>query len=257
MRIEKVTITGADDKVDPYKLYDLSDRYPFVEWGILYYPDKMGTPRFPSCSWMYRFDKYAPSFVEKSIHLCGGSATTFCGGDLSIMRNSVFHTPNYNRIQVNIHPACINQNEAAIADLFTRSGNVVNTIIQANEITTNIILEILKSRKSTGGIQVLFDESRGKGKENDFKNIQQRNEHILEKFRCGFAGGIDENNIRGVVDNIQKIDNTHYNVQSILTREVIHPPSAWIDLESGARTNNEFDLNKVERILKIMKGVII
>jgi hypothetical protein len=35
MRLKTVTITGADDAVDPEELLQIQQRYPFVEWGIL------------------------------------------------------------------------------------------------------------------------------------------------------------------------------------------------------------------------------
>jgi hypothetical protein len=34
MKITRVTITGADDKIQPEQLIDLSYKYCFVEWAI-------------------------------------------------------------------------------------------------------------------------------------------------------------------------------------------------------------------------------
>ena len=57
MKLDRVTITGADDSVDPLQLRALSLEFPFVEWGILVshsntictsYPK----PRFPSPKWI-------------------------------------------------------------------------------------------------------------------------------------------------------------------------------------------------------------
>ena len=35
MHLTGVTITGADDNVDPGVLADISAEYPWVEWGLL------------------------------------------------------------------------------------------------------------------------------------------------------------------------------------------------------------------------------
>ncbi|MHB1675039.1 MAG: hypothetical protein ACYCSP_12405 [Acidobacteriaceae bacterium] len=35
MKLETVTITGADDSTDIVELAELSEEFPFVEWGIL------------------------------------------------------------------------------------------------------------------------------------------------------------------------------------------------------------------------------
>ena len=51
MSLELVSLTGADDHVAPEALAALSAQYPFVEWAILYFPEKDGTPRNPSAPW--------------------------------------------------------------------------------------------------------------------------------------------------------------------------------------------------------------
>ena len=33
--LNKVTVTGADDSIDINKMFDIQEKYPFGEWGIL------------------------------------------------------------------------------------------------------------------------------------------------------------------------------------------------------------------------------
>mgnify|MGYP006876835108 FL=1 len=40
-----VGFCGPDDSVDPRLLAAISQRYPWVEWGILFRDDKEGQPR--------------------------------------------------------------------------------------------------------------------------------------------------------------------------------------------------------------------
>ena len=74
--LTRVTITGADDDVDPEALLALSREFPFVEWGILYSAKRVGTPRYPTTEWMARLPP-----VPKAFHLCGQSARDRGHGD--------------------------------------------------------------------------------------------------------------------------------------------------------------------------------
>jgi hypothetical protein len=259
MYIDKVTITGVDDSVDRGLLYDLSDRFPFVEWGVLYHPGSEGKPRYPSDDWIEKFDRYAPDFVSRSVHLCGEAATAFCDGDLSVVRDSAYHSPRYGGIQVNIHDGIRRgvNSFSEIADLLIRSNKVVPTIVQLNDITRPIVSALSKKRDGNY-VRVLIDSSRGKGISvpipSEKENVELYN--LLKTTRCGFAGGISPNNVMSVAKQIAGISNLHYEVRSILTWEKLIPPSTWIDMESGVRTDNEFDMAKVEAVLVKMQRVM-
>jgi phosphoribosylanthranilate isomerase len=252
MYLDNITITGADDHVDRNALYELSDKYSFVTWGILYYSEKEGTPRYPSKEWVEKFDRYAPEFVQRNVHLCGSNARDFCNGDLSIVRYSAYGSPRYDSIQVNIPDGMLTfKSPYEIADLFIRSSKIITTIIQMNKNNKRII-EALQKREGGNFVNILFDESRGKGIYKDI-NITPEIHELLGKSRCGFAGGINPDNIVDVMNAISRISNLHYEVWSELMGSYYHlPPSSWIDIESGVRTNNEFDLEKVKQLLEIV-----
>src|SRR5262249_7934295 len=64
--------TGADDAVDPAALAALTDEFPFVEWGILLSPKRVGRPRYPTREWVCRFyDPAARHSMFLSAHFCG------------------------------------------------------------------------------------------------------------------------------------------------------------------------------------------
>jgi hypothetical protein len=63
----------------------------------------------------------------------------------------------------------------------------------------------------------------------------------LREMRIGYAGGINENNI---VEFATKISENR------------EPHSSWLDLESGARTGDKFDVDKVHRILELTKRFV-
>ena len=52
MSIYRISIAGADDAVRPEALAALSDRFPFVEWGILLSRPETVRERYPSLAWI-------------------------------------------------------------------------------------------------------------------------------------------------------------------------------------------------------------
>jgi hypothetical protein len=73
--IDRVTITGADDTVEPGHLFELWKAYPFVEFGILLSRNntKLGCARFPSRGWLYELALLAQKALGLPLagHLCG------------------------------------------------------------------------------------------------------------------------------------------------------------------------------------------
>lgn len=93
-----VTITGADDSVDPCDLANLSERFPFVEWAILFSRKREGTPRYPSRAWRQRFfheliesrDAQGQNEIRSAIHLCGEVSREAIAGNYGRMRNELW-----------------------------------------------------------------------------------------------------------------------------------------------------------------------
>ena len=60
--LTRATITGADEGVDHTALADLSDEFPFVEWGILI-SEKAGRPRYPTARWVIDIARHSADGV--------------------------------------------------------------------------------------------------------------------------------------------------------------------------------------------------
>jgi len=117
--LDRVTITGADDKVDEDILYEISRQYPFVEWGILFSPKKMGVQRFPSWAWVqnllaFNCEKNLQDLppMQLSAHICGKWVRDIVNGNWSIKDEvpTLFSTtdygrlPAFHRMQLNFSP---------------------------------------------------------------------------------------------------------------------------------------------------------
>lgn len=103
MKINKVTITGADDKTNPSDLINLSIKYPFVEWAILFSNSRQGQERYPSEDWKMKFDtlvRLIPgSDRQVAAHFCGWySSEVLENSNIDLLKNlsSIFK-----RVQIN------------------------------------------------------------------------------------------------------------------------------------------------------------
>jgi len=146
MNINRVTITGADDKTDINKLSVLAYKYPFVEWGILFSGTKEGTPRYPSNSWILDVESMD---LPLSAHFCGQySREILEKQNFELLQSTI---GKYKRVQ-------LNYNFGVSKKHFVRS-LIVNTsqeiILQYNKSNSQTI-DSLSSVFPTN-FQILFD----------------------------------------------------------------------------------------------------
>jgi hypothetical protein len=235
MKITRVTITGADDKIQPEQLIDLSYKYSFVEWAILVGSNE-GVSRFPTRKWLAHFLGIRrlvswPMFA--ALHACGavsrdlmsGGATPFYKefSDMGIGRfqlNFNFKTtPNYDL-------------EKAIESIGEHQA-----IFQWNKSNQEIMFQIVDKYKQPN-IHFLYDSSGGRGSKIVMLNMLPP----VPGHYTGYAGGLSSENVEDVIKQL-----------------VMLPPfeeEIWIDVESGVRTNDELDLVKVENFLQICSPYI-
>ena len=81
---------------------------------------------------------------------------------------------------------------------------------------------------------ILFDASAGRGVAPEGWPAP------LPGHFCGYAGGINPDNVAGHIDKIAAAG----------------AQDTWIDMESGVRTDDRFDLDKVRRVLKIAEPFV-
>lgn len=220
-----VTITGADDEINPADLVSLSKLYPFVEWGILFSKSgSYGTKRYPTRNWrsaLYAEAMGGEIMPNLSAHLCG----EFADDRLKSFEHVSTEVETfYRRIQFNRFNS---DNCHAVEDYAIHCGAQV--IVPCNKKTEPVINRISNLRTST--IAVLFDTSGGRGVDDGVLPEDLPSFHM-----CGFAGGITEENIEAKLKQLS----LRYGEKPF-----------WIDLETGARDlENNFSLSQVERILR-------
>ena len=88
LNLRALGFCGADDSCEPLLLQALSLRYPYVEWGVLFRPDKEGTPRYASPACLARLAAAAAASggaMRLAGHLCGARAQEVLRGDATFV----------------------------------------------------------------------------------------------------------------------------------------------------------------------------
>jgi phosphoribosylanthranilate isomerase len=228
MILDRVTITGADDKTDRAELYAMWLLYPFVEWGVLFSKSKEGSPRYPTQT---KISEVASFDMPLSAHFCGWySRSIMEEQNLRIIDNL---PPNFKRIQLNYNFQKENNWRLKPIIDYAAHHPERSIIFQANQ-SNGAAIQLIRATMNSDNIHFLYDSSGGRGVELS---------NILPPFETytGYSGGLHPGNVEAVV---QKILNHK------LKRNV------WIDLESGVRTENNFDPGKANEVLQLCEQYI-
>lgn len=102
--LDRVTITGADDNVDPLVMLDLSLAHPYLEWGILASRSREGSPRYPSRQWQEELLRVnREGRMNLAMHVCGKWARGIFAGTVEWRELPPIRTV-VQRIQINGTP---------------------------------------------------------------------------------------------------------------------------------------------------------
>ncbi|CAB3701873.1 hypothetical protein [Trinickia soli] len=241
-----VSITGADDNVRIEDLIALGRIYPFVEWGILHFPEKEGTPHNPTFEWRSECAARCRQHrVRSALHLC--ISQTF---RMLLARQEeisfFYELRQYGRVQANLNGRERAFSHSELIDIYqSLLAHDVPLILQYHEGSAYAIDSLLAALATTSisppqRVSVLFDASCGKGK----------SPHAWEKpysvgniaIDTGYAGGVSPENIGPVLDAV---------AQAVSGSRTV-PHRYWIDMQSGVRTQGRFDIGKVERVLRVV-----
>lgn len=233
MRIDRVTMTGADDSVDPKELVRLSQQYPFVEWGILFSQKHLGHERFPSMKWIEELQKAWVPGMLLSAHVCGRYTRDMIngldGGDL-FMRDMGMCLAHFERIQWNFHA------ERFRSMNFTKISRHLGCYPRLQQIfqmdgVNDAMVDILQKMNTV--IHPLYDTSGGAG------IVPLGWPPPMPGIYCGYAGGLGPQSLKGELPKIER---------------VVKDSTIWIDMETHVRSMNgvKFDLSKVEACLNMV-----
>lgn len=228
--LKHITFTGVDAKTDINALYQIQKEFPIVEWGILV-----------SKNWRENGNRYFnPSFLPAlehrrlnlSCHLCGSIARSAIRQDWKPLHNWLCrcgYTSMFNRCQINVgsekdNPSCFR---------YTGDAMDFNEIIiqQPSANDCGLFLRSIYA-PNKNRVTTLLDASGGKG-------LESQIEILNLPHKIGYAGGISADNVGEKLEYLL----------SHISGEF------WIDMESGVRTNDWFDIDKVYKVLEIYQSI--
>ncbi|KAL7548886.1 hypothetical protein ACHAWF_012161 [Thalassiosira exigua] len=250
-KLEALGFCGADDSVNPRHLALLGRTYPLVEWGVLFRPDKAGTPRYASEEWVRRLSRTLEREggdggrgakggrgVRLAAHLCGShvndlltsavesSSAEGIDGFLAQLFGWGFRRVQVNATAVNgVYTEQLG--ERTTMESFVRTTNAhreMEFIVQRNDETEPLWSALLELDELPENVVFLQDESKGTGKE--VKGGWPTDGRFVATSRktVGFAGGIKPSNVISVAES----------AQGACLAAGGH--NFWIDMESGVRT---------------------
>ena len=222
-RLKHITFTGIDERVDVAQLCSIQKEYPIAEFGILtsYHLYENGNryldPR------MIR--KFLGKGLNLSLHICGSAAHDAALGNYGDIHHLTYGTYGYiPRIQLNLserkdNPKVISPSPYG-HEIIIQQRNVDNLKLFSSTQE--------KWRDYRGHLSVLLDASGGRGLDTPLDTV------LVSTNKVGYAGGFNPDNVS---DKLSFLLAHH------------HAGEFWIDMESGVRTDDWFDLDKVVNVL--------
>lgn len=239
--MRSVGFCGADDSVHPKMLGLICNSYPFVEFGVLFRPDKEGLPRYASKQWVQELASVAKSssgIMRLAAHLCGSRVKEVLDGDDAFV--SSLEQLGFNRVQINataqngVDTSNLSESVSTFAAVMARHPEL-EFILQKNDETRPLWQGLLESDGELCGpvgripqnVTMLVDESKGTGV------LASSYPSPPDEYNIGYAGGIGPGNIEGVLTGVLEASGGR---------------NVWIDMESSLRSIKDgkdvFDLDK-------------
>ena len=224
MKLKQITFTGLDEHTDVEVLKSIQKEFPIVEFGVLMSAHwKTNGNRYPSPEVISRF---VDQGLNLSAHLCGSIAKAAFTGDFSkvIEKYPIFTHPDFKRSQLNVAP---------YEDIFTTAGicEPIGKEIIIQQKSPTLLYSAAFNKFSflnpDLNVTMLVDPSGGKG-------IDEGLDVIATSCKTGYAGGIN-------------VDNVEEKLKVLMSLETVE--NFWIDMESGVRTDDWFDTEKVKLVL--------
>lgn len=250
------TFTGIDSAVIKDKMpvvVHLSEKYPFIEWGVLFSMTRAGQdPKYPTVDEIKYFSDYLYNAAYKdnihtnrAIHLCGSAARKFLTIE-SAKDSMVLHdlVGRFGRTQININAK---EHSFEIKPTVLRQLAIFyRPIIFQYNANNKEMLDSFELAKYPN-VHILKDASGGNGIFSSDTTIPE----ICNQSTIGFAGGFGPDNIEIIFPNIY---------QSVMSNNVegqFENSHFWIDMETKVRDEtNQMDLDKVAKIAEYLDAFL-
>eukprot|EP01065_Artemidia_motanka_P037890 TRINITY_DN46791_c0_g1_i1.p1 TRINITY_DN46791_c0_g1~~TRINITY_DN46791_c0_g1_i1.p1 ORF type:complete len:980 (+),score=203.92 TRINITY_DN46791_c0_g1_i1:75-3014(+) len=244
MSVRVLGLCGVDDSVDPLLLSAIAQRFPRVEFGVLFREDKAGTPRYASQAAIEMLAATEPP-LRLAAHLCGSRCEQLLRtGDDAWFRANVLKR-GFRRVQLNatkvngVDSSCLPDAFPTFKALVHKYPEV-EWIVQANEETAPLwkSFAALPADRAPPNVSLLWDASCGQG------TVAKSYEGPPSNgMRCGYAGGLGPDNLEEVVHTLRS---------GVAKGRVI-----WLDMETKLRTcvggEDRFDVSTAWACCRVLQ----
>ena len=237
----------------------ISHSYPFVEFGVLFRPDKEGEPRYASSAWVEKLRAVAAASklsssstttMKLAAHFCESRVNQVLQGDDSFVATLV---GTFQRIQINatavngVDMSFLGDDKIA-ATLQSVIGIIhkypeLEFILQKNDETKPLWNGLLEMESDQAGpcgslppnVSMLVDDSKGTGV---MSSTPWPSPPLNGEYKIGYAGGIGPSNIQTVLGDVIEAGSGE---------------AIWIDMESKLRSvKNDKDIFDLDKCYKVI-----
>jgi len=244
VQLRRLGFCGADDSCDPWLLQLVSSKHPYVEWGVLFRPDREGQPRYATWKWVQHLacvNARTGRRMRLAAHLCGSRVPEVLSGDATFVKQLAKF--GFGRVQVNataINGVDTSNLSAAAEGLAAamRAVPEVEWIVQLNDETQPLFDGLAVDPPAN--MSLLFDKSCGTGVSSG--SLPPPHASIPS----GYAGGMGPANI----------------AEKLTELATVAPGrGVWVDMESSLRATVDgadvFSVAKCFECLQNAKGLFV
>lgn len=215
--LRRVTFSGIDPWTKPSALQTLHAQYPFVEFAYLMTDNRKAGNRYPAPVFL---KGYAKLGLPMAVHLCGKIAHDYIkSGDWEPVRRMLGASMSlFSRIQLNI-PKTVHFSRELV---FPEDKAIIIQLHPGTE-------ELFACYKHHPSVQGFQDGSGGRG-------IACSHWMAPETPFFGYAGGIGPENV----------------VETVRAISAVCDGDFWIDMETGIRTADRFDVGKCRKVCEAL-----
>lgn len=234
MKLKNITFTGIDANTDIRALIEIQREFPIAEFGVL-----------TSYHWYDNGNRYLDPLIinnlrgnglNLALHVCGSAAHDAAVGRWDLIDKLVWSNIDlFHRIQLNISNRKDNPEALERLPKVVEQEVIIQTRDALNTSIYDATIEKFREKDKFGRtFSMLLDASGGQGIDTPLKVLPSSG-------KVGYAGGFNPDNVA---------EKLSFLLQNVRMGEF------WIDMESGVRTDDWFDIDKVRRVLHICKEVM-
>lgn len=235
MKLDIVTFSGGSNNCDIDRMLEISEKHPFVEWGIQTpHSPGAGGGIFPNAAWVKDLtDAAEGTNARLCAHLC--SVHNLLNDGFDYMAEAIVNSERFQRFQLNTHGHPYQPVDGAY-DVLARwsKDNRSEFLIQVDHKNDDFLLKTVEHPEINAS--AFFDTSMGAGWEPTEWPVADTYIPGHPDARFGYSGGLGPGEIQSQLDKMAKYAGDR---------------TIWIDMEGKIQSweKGGMDLDKCQQVI--------